>query len=52
MHCNLHADYNWKIGVYRSPVGYQHPWLAVGPSGTRGAWTRREARELLRNLRE
>ena len=40
--------YGWKPGVYRAPVGYEHPWLAVTPTGTSGHWTRQQARQAYR----
>jgi hypothetical protein len=45
---DLHGDYGWTLGVHRAPAGYQHPWLAVTTSGTYGAWSRAEAREIRR----
>jgi hypothetical protein len=42
------TKYGTKPGVYRSPAGYQHPWLAVTPYGTAGAWSRAEARAIFR----
>jgi len=44
---NLAADFGWRPGVYRAPVGYQHPWVAVSATETSGHWTRAEARRAL-----
>jgi hypothetical protein len=48
---DLYSNFGWKPGVYRSPVGYAHPWVCVTEHGTTGHWTREEARlELRRSL--
>jgi len=41
---HLNRDFGWKIGVYRSPKGYEHPWICVTRLGTTGHWSREEAR--------
>jgi hypothetical protein len=45
------TKYGTKPGIYRSPAGYQHPWLAVTPYGTAGAWSRAEARAIFREAK-
>ena len=49
---DLCGKFGWKPGVYRSPPGYEHPWLAVTATGTTGHWTREEAREAYRLARQ
>jgi len=48
---NLYAKFGWNEGVYRSPIGYEHPWVCVTEYGTTGHWTRAEARRELRLAR-
>ena len=45
---NLYNSYDWKVGVCRAPIGYEHPWLVVFTTGTVGAWSRREAKDIWR----
>lgn len=45
---DLHGKYGWKLGVHKSPVGYQHPWLVVFEHDTFGEWSREAAREWYR----
>jgi hypothetical protein len=40
----LFSKFGWKPGIYRSPKGYEHPWLCVTEYGTTGHWSRSEAR--------
>jgi len=40
--------YGYRVGVHKSPRGYQHPWLAVCEDGTVGCWTRADARRIVR----
>ena len=49
---NLHEAWNWRIGAHRAPAHYEHPWLAVLDDEVFGAWTREEARQIVRRWRE
>lgn len=43
---DLHRQYNWAIGVHRSPAGYEHPWIVVMRTAAVGCWSRAEARAI------
>ena len=37
------ARFDWPTGVYKSPIGYEHPWLVVFEDRTEGFWNERDA---------
>ena len=48
---NLYEQCHARPGVHRSPLGYEHPWLAITHGDTTGYFSRREAREAYRERR-